>query len=826
MSKQVVSSTTQISKAPKRPVQEDSVSMTTISNLSLSVAEQTVDVVTEEPKVPKRTSLKQRFTKSLKKASLMKRSSKTVKEETQMDNRAFVEENEDHPTGEKTKPKLVLETAQNNPGSDPDSSAEASAPVCTVDAPIAQKPEITPPDVSAPTGEIIPSSPPPPYEEFPSENNIDLNSQMLPNHESVLTTLDEFINAADSSDQIDQSSPAPDEVISMNPEGRSDISLCNDNTKFKADAELPSQDSDKLSEEQSEQTKEGSLEASPTFEREEILNSNTSNNSPNSSNTTISGDDNYTSNDTNCTDLEPLSTKNLKPEAAAEDIEIVQLPQNNSETLQTAAPIIPEPPPPVFPVPNQYVEKSTTDETCGPALPPALDFTQSILEKKDNLKPVTGPSTPVTRSKFYPATGKPLPSTENIVTEVGTKPNSNVKDLVNRFNQIPPSSSAPSSENSSTDLGFDNSAVENEIKSLAASLFTNQFSSEKTTVPLNSQLQIPEISVRNLTQMFDSSDSSLATTPIISRKGSNVSVGYYPMNNSKYKTNEDGLHPYWSASSSSSSDSDSDSSEISFVPSRRSSDIRRFSDSGSDLSNDTDVDVVRFAGEIAGDVVNNVITMHFEDHVNAKNSDNESFPSPPPSPILSDLSLDSHTQGNDLSVDTVDFPAPPLLAHEDVVESHHTPTQNESADSRTSLALEEQVTSANVVETNGDAEKPLDQVSQDDTQNTKDQPEGDQVKKLERGKRSTIRRKLTEEEIKKGDSIKEKKDPTDIDLATPQNESLTKLTRKRGSTLKRKVPLNKSLSKASIASRTSVTSRSSQISEVGPDGIHYKPGFV
>ena len=115
------------------------------------------------------------------------------------------------------------------------------------------------------------------------------------------------------------------------------------------------------------------------------------------------------------------------------------------------------------------------------------------------------------------------------------------------------------------------------------------------------------------------------------------------------------------------------------------------------------------------------------------------------------------------------------------------------------------------------------------------------MKKFQRGKRSTIRRQLTEEEIKKGDATKEvKQETTEVEKkgdttkeaqetseteksGTTNEETETtekKITRKRGSTLRRKFPLNKT------DSRTSISSRTSQISEVGPDGIHYKPGFV
>ncbi len=80
------------------------------------------------------------------------------------------------------------------------------------------------------------------------------------------------------------------------------------------------------------------------------------------------------------------------------------------------------------------------------------------------------------------------------------------------------------------------------------------------------------------------------------------------------------------------------------------------------------------------------------------------------------------------------------------------------------------------------------------------------VKKFQRGKRSTIRRKNTQEDIQA--------EPE----ASESNEK--KMTRKTGSTLRRKLLFKKS------SSRTSMTSNSSQKSEIGPDGIHYKPGHV
>ncbi len=97
----------------------------------------------------------------------------------------------------------------------------------------------------------------------------------------------------------------------------------------------------------------------------------------------------------------------------------------------------------------------------------------------------------------------------------------------------------------------------------------------------------------------------------------------------------------------------------------------------------------------------------------------------------------------------------------------------------------------------------------DDT-GVEEKPEGDEqpVKKLQRGKRSTIRRKDTQEEIS----------------AVPEPEGQEpegkKLKRKAGSTLRKKFASGKSASKNSISSKTS------QISEIGPDGVHYKPGFV
>ena len=325
--------------------------------------------------------------------------------------------------------------------------------------------------------------------------------------------------------------------------------------------------------------------------------------------------------------------------------------------------------------------------TAGPKLPNVPSFSECILKGKENLKSVSSRGSPVMRSKFYPAAGKPPSKARINETENSTQKNNNVKDLVSKFNQVAPSLSASSSELSSMDLDFNPSYVENEIKDLAASLLKDQYAPVAEPSPtLNHQLAIPEISVRNLAQMFDSSDSSVATTPILPRKGSNVSIGYSLATNQTFR-NYEGLHPYWSGSNT--SGSDSDDSDVSFLPSsRRSSENGVFSDIGSDLSNDTDTDVIRYVGEMVGDVINNGIITIRDKFPDAVPTDTESpsfIPSPSSSNFMSEKKLELQAQRNELSVDNVDFPAPPPpLSHEDTIEDNCAPNQSKPADLSTS----------------------------------------------------------------------------------------------------------------------------------------------
>ena len=403
-----------------------------------------------------------------------------------------------------------------------------------------------------------------------------------------------------------------------------------------------------------------------------------------------------------------------------------------------------------------------------------------------------------------------------------------------------PSLSDSSSE-PSTDLDFNPSYVENEIKDLTASLFKDQYAPvAELPSTLNHQLAIPQISVRNLTQMFDSSDSSVATTPILPRKGSNVSVGYSLATYQTFR-NYEGLHPYWSGSNT--SGSDSDDSDVSFLPSsRRSSENGVFSDIGSDLSNDTDTDVIRYVGEMVGDVINNGIIAIRDKFPDAVPTDTESpsfIPSPSSFNFMSEKKLELQAQRNELSVDTVDFPAPPPpLSHEDTIEDNCAPNQSKPADLSTSTFDEDVSKLENMPDTTNKDKTATTQLAlqsskdwtiledlnhkSEDQQKEESNSTNDPVRKLERGKRSTIRKKLAEE-IQRDESLNAEQQE---DTTTTQNETTKKITRKRGSTIKRKAPLNKSASRTSITSRTSVTSRTSQISESGPDGIHYKPGFV
>ena len=305
-------------------------------------------------------------------------------------------------------------------------------------------------------------------------------------------------------------------------------------------------------------------------------------------------------------------------------------------------------------------------------------------------------------------------------------------------------------------------------------------------------------------------------------------VGYSLATNQTFRRYE-GLHPYWSGSNS--SGSDSDDSDVSFLPSsRRSSENGVFSDFGSDLSNDTDTDLIRYAGEMVGDVINNGIITIREKFPDAVSTDTESssfIPSPPPSNLTSETKLESQAQSNKLSVDTVDFPAPPPpLSHEDTVEDNcalnqskpiELPTLKFDEDAKklenmrdvtsedktatTQLALICNEDSATDIVKDSNHKSEDEEKAEEEESNSTDNP----VRKLERGKRSTIRRKLAEE-IKKDECPKPEQQE---DTSATQNETTKKITRKRGSTIKRKAPLNKSTSRTSITSRTSVTSRTS-----------------
>ena len=245
---------------------------------------------------------------------------------------------------------------------------------------------------------------------------------------------------------------------------------------------------------------------------------------------------------------------------------------------------------------------------------------------------------------------------------------------------------------------------------------------------------------------------------------------------------------------------------------------------------------------MVGDVINNVIITIRDKFPDAVPTDTESpsfIPSPSSSNFMSEKKLELQAQRNELSVDTVDFPAPPPpLSHEDTIEDNCAPNQSKPADLSTSTFDEDVSKLENMPDTTSEDKTATTQLA---LQSSKDgtiledlnhksedqQKEGsnstnDPVRKLERGKRSTIRKKLAEE-IKTDESLNAEQQE---DTTTTQNETTKKITRKRGSTIKRKAPLIKSASRTSITSRTSVTSRTSQISEVGPDGIHYKPGFV
>ena len=856
----------------------------------MGVNENSVDIVCEEPGVPKRISLKQRLTRSLKKSSLLRKSSgKQTLHESEAGKKADDEKrknalpDQDSPTSITLESKQTLEKEMPNPAKESTSLVESSAPEHTVHSPKSLKSEDTAQDVHAHTGEIIPSSPPPPYNNdftsnnegtkensvpqepivnnpvntdqnqinettpppyMPSSNqnstpynetqelivnnsgnteqNQNINSISSPTHESVLSTLDKSIEAGNSKNLNEA-----ENVICMNPEGIVSINDQVDVNNSTVDINLMSQDiPDDVGPKQLEQIREDSTETNQALETE--------NQGLNSSN----NDNKHRLETKKPTVSEPVAPRQCGSLEGAET-QAHNAPALRTGTLETASVMVSEPPPTPPETIGKNSDRSQPNMTAGPKLSPAPSFSESILKGKENLKSVSYPESPVMRSKFYPATGKPPSKAEISETQNSTKKNNNVKDLVSKFNQMAPSLSDSSSQ-PSTDLDFNPSYVENEIKYLTASLFKDQYAPvAELPSTLNHQLAIPQISVRNLTQMFDSSDSSVATTPILPRKGSNVSVGYSLATYQTFR-NYEGLHPYWSGSNT--SGSDSDDSDVSFLPSsRRSSENGVFSDFGSDLSNDTDTDVIKYVGESVGDVINNGIITIRDKFSDAVPTDTES-PSFIPSPsFMSETKLELQAQSNELSVDTVDFPAPPPpLSHEDTVEDNCAPNQSKSADLSTSSYDEdvnklenmpnptcEDKTATTQLTLKSSEDGAIDNV-EDPKHKSEDQPKEESnsannpIKKLERGKRSTISKKLTEE-TKTDESLNaEQQDNT----SNTENETTKKITRKRGSTIKRKAPLNKSASRTSITSRTSVTSRTSQISEVGPDGIHYKPGFV
>ena len=696
--------------------------------------------------------------------------------------------------------------------------------------------------------EILPSSQIPPDSETQelilnnSENIDQKQSVSSPTPESVLTTLDKSIDAGNSGSLDDQkSSPLEAEnVVCMNPGGASpcddqtdvnnstpDINLKFQDTPDDAGQKQFQQINDDAGQKQFEKIKDDSCESNEALEIENLgLNS-----------TSIDNERRFET--TKTTVVERLQSPQIE---ALEDAktQTQNAPIVQTGTLETATAKVPESPP-TPPKTTSESDRSKPDMEAGLKLSSVPSFCESILEGKDNLRSVSYSGSPGMRSKFYPAAGRSPYKAGSNEMDNSTKKNNNVKDLVSKFNQVTPVFSVSSSQCSSTDLGFSSSYVEGEIKELTASLLKNQYASVWEPCPApNHQLSIPEISVRNIAQMFDSSDSSVATTPILRRKGSNVSVGYSPATNQTFRDYE-GLHPYWSGSNT--SGSDSDDSEVSFLPSsRRSSDNRIFSDFGSDLSNDTDIDVIRYVGEMVEEVINDGIIKIRDEFSNADTESLSFDPSPPSSNVMSETNLELKAQRNELSVNTVDFPAPAPLSHEDTVEDNSAPVQSTQPDLST-LTFDEHVnklenkpdltgefqttttylasesSEVNLTDSlEGSNYKSVDQQKTAEESNSTD----NSVRKLERGKRSTIRRKFTDE-TKTDESLSEEQQE---DISTTQNETPKRITRKRGSTIKRKVPLNKSASRTSRTSRSSVTSRTSQISEVGPDGIHYKPGFV
>ena len=573
MPKQSAPNTCQSSKAPKStPANQDSVSMTTISNISMGVNENSVDIVCEEPKVPKRVSLKDRLTKSLKKSSLMRKSSgKQILQESKAEKAADGKQEEnalpdqDSPTSITLESKQILEKQKSNPTKESTSLVESSASEHTVNSPKSLKSEVTAQDVHAHAGEIIHSSLPPPYNvgfsssdneteqnpipQEPISNNLvntdqnqnnetppqpympnsnqnsaphnevivnkssntgqnqNVSSISLPTHESVLTTLDKAIDAENSSSLNDENFPTleAENVVSMNPEGIVPIDDQIDVNNLTADTNLKSENTpDNLMQKQLEQIKEDSYETNEALEKENKgLNSTNIDNKQRLEKAAVS----EPVEPPQCVTLEGITTQ------------IQNVPTIQTGTLETASSKVPEPPPTPPETIGKNNDRSKLGMTTESKLPSPPSFSESILKGKENLKSVSCPGSPVMRSKFYPAAGKPLAKAGRNETENSTKKNNNVKDLVSKFNEVAPSLSVSSSELSSTDADFNPSYVENEIKDLTASLFKDQYAPITEPSPtLIHQLAIPEISVKNLAQMFDSSDSSVATTPNLAKE--------------------------------------------------------------------------------------------------------------------------------------------------------------------------------------------------------------------------------------------------------------------------------------------------------------------
>ena len=835
-----------------------------------------VETVSEIQNVPKRTSLKERFTKSLKKAALVKQSSKQQLEAKVGSNSTNPEEklipDQDNPTSLTLESKTAPESREVNTGKQLTSLVESSAPT-------ALESDVTAQDTHAHTGEVLPSTPPPPYD-VTGGNGVTDNSQSPPPPYSPLnldnSNTDKVEREEENKDKLSNSetieqqsassptSATPDSVLKSldesieagNSSAESVISM-NPNTKSNTDLESKSSNVD---------DRENEPEPQVEIEEENV---EVSESVPNVKPDGIIGPTDKSEQLLPEGDRSTPKTGNCEAEVPACDKKQPETIKTEEELNMTSSESLPV----VESVPSRTLPKPLlTDEQKSQVSPTlerksrnvsetlhgesALKVSEAILEQRGKLRPSTGPGSSTLTSKFYPASGKTEARTEiNISSNSGNK-NCNVKNLVNRFNQVPDNISTQSENNddistSSLVSGTGTPTLEDNIKTLTESSFKDQFlmeqDSQSSSPGLRLQHPIPEISVRNMTLMFESPGSSVAITPILPRKGSNTSSGYSPMTNRKFRNNDDGLHPYWSESSSNTSDSDSDASDESFLASRRPSEISRvLSDIGSDISNETENDIVSFAGEIVENAFDNGVAQSLTHKGNDLNVNKDVPPT-----TISESETGSEAPKRSEPLDIADYPAPPPLAQDSTTvpsSENKTCTDTSGGKSETTTSEENTLKENDTDKPNITSDDPNASECEDDKdvktqegtrsngeqgENVTNEKEAENVeeqlsksteetekqagKKFQRGKRSTIRRKLTEEEIKKVDGIKEDEVKTETDKSAEIESQEKKITRKRGSTIKRKVPLNKTDSRTSINSSTS---------EIGPDGIHYKPGFV